>query len=163
MPRSVSADLGGMRRPLTRSLDEALNSSFDQERRKLEAKQHVRDRRYQQYTVPFFGTHEQRHEQRKEHREYLLHQIHSSVEEKKTSAVSQRQECLVSLRADADFISRTIAGTRSHDKYLSQFRDANKLLIESRELQRKEQRLRQQREDSERLRHNPVNWSKTLV
>lgn len=146
-----------------RTLDEALDQQGSLEQQKISAKQRVRDLKYQQYTCPFSGSPEQQSERKKEHRAFLLGQISEKEQEKKMSEEERRKECFTTLHADLNFLSQNQATARTHDQYLTQFRDGNKLLIEARERQQRQQKLEQQRADRELLYFDPINWSKTLV
>ena len=130
---------------------------------RLSKKREVRILQYQRYAKTFYGTPAEKELLRKEHRVALLDQLRQNEQAQKDvkrNKVTETRTVVALDKSNQDTDNKR-QGTKS--QYLKQYRDQNKILMETRAENSRAQREEENRRERELLTHDPINWSKTLV
>ena len=130
---------------------------------RLGKKRELRVLQYQRYAKTFYGTPAEKEVLRKEHRVALLSQLRQNEQAQKDAKQNKVKETktVVALDQSNQDSDSKRDGTRS--QYLKQYRDQNKILMETRAANSRAQREEENRRERELLTYDPINWSKSLV
>lgn len=142
---------------------ETADIQYNLEKKRLNKKRELRTVQYGNYCKNFYGSPSEKEVLKSEHRQALLNQCREKEIAQKHAFRNKVKESQDAVALDQSYQELDSKQLDTRSKYLKQFRDQNKVLMEKRSAESRKLREEENRKERELLQRDPINWSKTLV
>jgi len=110
----------------------------------------------------YYGNSTEQELYRKFLRETLKHQMHEHEENRSQHLKNKVKESEMAVRKDRNDVNNDIETAKVKFSEMTQYRDANKEMMDNTIERRRQDRHRTNQFDRDQLRYNPINWSASL-
>lgn len=141
---------------------ETVQRHHDIEEQKLRGKREIYRKRNEMYVKSMYGNPSEKEEVKQDSRTALLQQMKEKDLADKTATTEKTKESDFAINYDRICLQQDRQDRINKEKYLQQFRNENKRLIELRAEQQKNNRESRHLEERNLLQQSPINWSHTL-
>lgn len=129
---------------------------------KLRGKREIYKLRNDAYAKPMYGNSMEKERVKQESRRALLQQMKEKDEAHQTHLTERIKESDFAINYDRICLQQDKEERINKEKYLQQFRNENKRLMELRAEQQKRNTEKRHLEERDLLQQSPINWSHTL-
>ncbi|XP_074609975.1 uncharacterized protein LOC141864136 [Acropora palmata] len=141
---------------------ETVSFHHEIEQRKMQGKREAYKRRNEMYVKAMYGNTKEKEEVKQMGRMALLEQMEEKEKANSTKMTEKTKESGFAINYDRICIQQDKEDRINKERYLQQFRNENKKLMELRAEQQRNEKQTRHLEERNLLQQTPINWSKTL-